>query len=123
MNSLKKLINKVLNNSIEGFVCYEYKESYWIINPETGHWVVKVSYSGYTFFNYFFFHRIFFYMSLDVMGNKKFISNWIREGLGFNVAEHCYPDYLPGEYDWSGDFETDKVIERGEIIATRPVYG
>jgi hypothetical protein len=42
LNCLKKLINKVLNNSIEGFVCYEYKESYWIINPITNQWVVKV---------------------------------------------------------------------------------
>lgn len=121
MNCLKKLINKVLNNSIEGFVCYEYKESYWIINPITNQWVVKVAYSGYTFYNYFFFRDLFVYMSLTVPGNDKYISKWIGEELGFVVSEHCYPDYLPGAYDWTKDFEVDKVIERGEIIATRPV--
>jgi hypothetical protein len=47
---MNKLVNKVLNNSIEGFVCYEYKE-----------------------------------------------------------------------YDWIKGFEVDKVIERGKIIARRPV--
>jgi hypothetical protein len=101
-------------------VCYEYKESYWIINPETEQWIVKVAYSGYTFYNYFFFYNIFLYMSLMVPKNDNHISDWLRDGLGFVVSEHCYPDYLPGAYDWTKDFEVDKVIERGEIIARRP---
>jgi hypothetical protein len=117
---MKKLINKVLNNSIEGFVCYEYKESYWIVNPTSSQWVIKVAYSGYTFFNYSFFNNLFFYLSLDVVKDKKYISDWIINELGFSVHEHCYPDYLPGEYDWVKDFEVDKVIERGKIIARRP---
>jgi hypothetical protein len=118
---MKRLVNKVFNNSIEGYVCYEYKESYWIINPATNQWVIKVSYSGYTYFNYSFFHTLFFYLSLDVVKNNKYISGWIIDELGFFVSEHCYPDYLPGSYDWSDDFETDRVIEFGEIIARRPV--
>lgn len=55
------------------------------------------------------------------MKNVKPISGWVINELGFSVSEHCYPDYLPGEYDWRKDFEVDKVIERGEIIARRPV--
>ena len=119
---MNKLVNKVLNNSIEGFVCYEYQGSYWVVHPEKNLWVIKVStFSGYTFFNYFFFHNLFFYLSLDLIENKKYISDWVINELGFFVSEHCYPDYLPGEYDWIKDFEVDSVIERGKIIARRPV--
>jgi hypothetical protein len=120
LKKMEKLVNKVLNNSIEGYVCYLYRESHWIINPENNVWVVKVSYSGYTFFNYFYFHNLFPYMSLDAIKDKDYISNWIVNELGFMVINHCYPDYLPGEYNWIKDFEVDKVIERGEIIARRP---
>jgi hypothetical protein len=60
-------------------------------------------------------------MSLVVPGNDSYISNWIRNGLGMNfVGKHCYPDYLPTVYDWRKDFEVDKVIERGVIVASRP---
>lgn len=118
---MNKLVNKVLNNSIEGFVCYEYKESYWIVNPEKNLWVVKVAWTGYTFYNYFFFLELFRYISLTVPADDNYISKWIGEELGFYVSDHCYPDYLPTVYDWTKDFEVDMVIERGEIIARRPV--
>lgn len=118
---MEKFINKVLSNCIEGFVLYDYKGSYWIVHPEKNLWVVKVNcYSGYTYFNYFFFHNIFSYMSLDVIKNKKYIFNWIVNDLGLFVSEHLYSDYLPGEYDWRKDFEVDLVIEYGKIIARRP---
>jgi hypothetical protein len=61
-----------------------------------------------------------FFLSFDVVKNTKYISNWIISELGFSVSEHCYPDYLPGSYDWTKDFDVDKVIERGKIIARRP---
>jgi hypothetical protein len=118
---MKKLVNKVLNCSIEGYVCYEYRESYWIVNPSTNEWVIKVGHTGYTFYNYHFFKNIFRCLSLNVIEDKKYISGWVVDELGFFVSEHCYPDYLPGEYDWTKDFEVDKVIERGKIIAHRPV--
>lgn len=118
---MEKFINKVLSNCIEGFVLYEYRSNYWIVHPEKNLWVVSVnSYSGYTYFNYFFFHNIFSYMSLDVIKNKKYIFNWIVNDLGLFVSEHLYPDYLPGEYNWIKDFEVDLVIEYGKIIARRP---
>ena len=52
---MENFINKVLSNCIEGFVLYDYKGSYWIVHPEKNLWVAKIAYSGYTFFNYFFF--------------------------------------------------------------------
>lgn len=60
-------------------------------------------------------------MSLNVIEDKKYISDWVINELGFFVSDHCYPDYLPGEYNWVKDFEVDKVIERGNVIARRPV--
>ena len=117
---MEKLITKVLNETITGYVWYEYRGSHWIINPITKTWVITVSYSGYTFYNYFFFHNLFSYMSLVVPGNDGYICNWLRNGLGFTVGEHCYPDYLPTVYDWTKDFNVDEVIERGVIVASRP---
>ena len=117
---MEKLVNKVLNKSIEGYVCYLHNDSHWIINPTNNRWVIKVSSSGYTFYNYFFFHGIFSYLSLDVIKDKIYIYDWIVNELELFVSDHCHPDYLPGEYNWIKDFEVDLVIERGKIIAVRP---
>lgn len=117
---MEKFINKILNSCIEGFVLYDYKGSYWIVHPEKNLWVAKIAYSGYTFFNYFFFESIFFYMSLNAKKDKWYIANWLRNHLGFHISEHFYFDYSPGEYDWRKDFEVDLVIEYGKIIARRP---
>jgi hypothetical protein len=117
---MEKLVNKVLNTSIEGYTLYYRAGSFWLINSTTNQWVIKVGYSGYTYYNYFFFHGIFSYLSLDVIKDKKYIYDWIVNELGFIVSEHYYPDYLPGEYDWRKDFEVDLVIEYGKIIDVRP---
>jgi hypothetical protein len=34
------------------------------------------------------------------------------------VGENCHPDYLPGEYDWRGDFDVHEVMRDGVRIPT-----
>ena len=44
----------------------------------------------------------------DCNGNNTEIYRIIEEGI-----KNTYPDRNSGEYDWSNEFEADKVIERG----------
>jgi hypothetical protein len=41
-------------------------------------------------------------------GNTTDISSIVKNGI-----KNIYPDHNSGEYDWSGEFETGKIIEGG----------
>jgi hypothetical protein len=43
------------------------------------------------------------------------IANWIQTRMNVR-ANLCEPDTLPGDYDWSADFEPEKVISNGKVF-------
>jgi hypothetical protein len=110
-----KLINKVLNSSIEGYTCYLYRNSHWIINSSTNDWVVQVSNSGYTFYRQEFFKKICYYLSLSPGDIESYVRDWVVNELGFYVSDHCHPDYMGGEYDWRKDFDAMEVVDYGVV--------
>ena len=118
----KKISGKILVNTIidiyvcdEDFSTYHYKGWYWIINPLTREWIVNVSDSGYTFFNRDFWKTFYeFHPCMD-----KDIHNWVVYKLGVPMGKHCYPDYIPHEYNWKDEFDGQKIIDvinKGELI-------
>jgi hypothetical protein len=43
------------------------------------------------------------------------IANWVQSRLNVEV-NLCEPDALPGDYDWSADFDPEKVISNGKVF-------
>ena len=111
-----KLVSDIIETSTTEFIPYRYKDWTWLINPETEQWVVSVADSGYTFYNYEFFHNLFKYASLNCILHKKYIRYWTEERLKVSVSKHLYPDYYPGDYDWTKDFDVQEVFDKGEPV-------
>lgn len=111
-----KLIQKIIETSTTEFIPYRHKDWTWLINPKTEEWIVCVADSGYTFYNYEFFSNLFKYASINCITDKKHIKKWVMESLKLYVSEHCYPDYFPGDYDWTDQFVVKDVLEKGELV-------
>lgn len=111
-----KLILDIIKSSTTEFLPFRLGNWLWLINPESKKWVVSVSDSGYTFYNYEFFSNLFKYVSLNCILHRKFIKEWTQERLKVSIGKHCYPDYYPGDYDWTKDFDVQEVLDKGEPV-------
>lgn len=111
------MVNKIIDLYVKDFSIYHYEKWYWIIHPKTREWIVNVSDSGYSFFNRDFWITFFdFYPSKD-MDND--IHNWIVYKFNVPKGNHCYPDYIPYDYNWKDEFYGQKIIDvmnKGELI-------
>jgi hypothetical protein len=45
--------------------------------------------------------------------NNPHVKRWVENNLGLKVGDNFHPDYLPGEYDWRGDFDCHEVMRDG----------
>lgn len=111
------MFNKFIDIYTEDFLVYHYNGWYWIINPLTREWIINVSDSGYTFFNRdFWIMYSKFFPSKDLTDD---IKNWVIYKLGLPVDKHCYPDYIPMDYDWRNEFGRQQIIDvmnKGELV-------
>ena len=116
--SLFIMINRVIDTYTKECLTYHHEDWYWVINPNTKEWVVCVSDTGYTFFNRDYWNTLSrFYPSDDVTND---IKNWVLYKLKTPESEHCYPDYINGDYDWRDEFDPSTVldvIENGKLIS------
>jgi hypothetical protein len=49
----------------------------------------------------------------------KTIQDWVIYKLDTPISEHCYPDYVSGDYDWRNEFdimEITEVIHEGKVF-------
>ena len=113
------MINQVIDKYTKNFLTYHHKDWYWVINPITNEWVVSVAKTGYIFYNNDFWST---FMMVCPLGNLyDNIRNWVVYKLDVPLSEHCYPDYINGDYDWRDEFDESKIIEvinDGELITS-----
>ena len=111
------VLNRFIDTYTKDFITYHYNDSYWVINPETKEWVINVSDNGYIFFNRDYWKTLLeFYPSKDLTND---IRNWVLYKLKTPSSKHCYPDYIPNDYDWKDEFKEDvidKVINKGTMV-------
>jgi hypothetical protein len=80
-DKLKYLVFKLINRAVEGADLYEHEGSLWIIFTDNEKWVIKLNKEGTLWYNYFFFDGIFKYLSLDVIENQHYITEWVEDTL------------------------------------------
>ena len=114
---MNNLFNKMVDLMCEDAIVYKTKNGdLWLINPKTKKWIVTYyPPKNYAWWNFDFFDTVYTYLSMNIFENKEQIKKWIENR--FNVEVNlCEADYLPGEYDWTDDFDTNKVITYGEVF-------
>lgn len=111
---MQKIVDRVINNAIVGSSMYSHRGSTWLVFPEKKEWIISYyDDNGYLWYNHDFFTNLFRYLDLKLGDNNIHIKKWVENNLGLKVGNNFHPDYLFGEYDWSGDFDACEVIDNG----------
>ena len=111
---MDELIDKIISYSVKDFQYHIVGSWFWVVSKEKKEWVIGISQNGYTWYNHYFFNNLFNYLSLEVGDNNRHIRNWAEKNLGVKISENCHPDHLPDEYDWSDQFNLDKIMSMVE---------
>ena len=81
MNENAKISNKIIrliNKWFENVDIYYNDNSTWLIHNDTNTWVVELTKSGVLWYNYIFFKKCFNFLSIDVIQNQCYITEWVE---------------------------------------------
>ena len=78
---MKKIIDKLINHSINGVDTYTHNGSTWLIFTESKQWVIELTESKTLWYNYNFFNGMFAYASMDVVDNQHYITQWVEDNI------------------------------------------
>lgn len=76
---MQKIVNELINYSIEKVDTYRFRDATWLIFTEETRWVVELTDSGTLWFNYKFFDEILRYVSVSPRDNPEYITEWARD--------------------------------------------
>jgi hypothetical protein len=80
-NNTKKILFKLIDKKVEGADLYEHEGSLWLIFTDDKEWVIKLNKEGYLWYNEDFFNSVFKYLSLDVVENQRYITEWVEDTI------------------------------------------
>jgi hypothetical protein len=80
-NNIKKILFKLIDKKVEGADLYEHEGSLWLIFTDDKEWVIKLNKEGSLLYNYDFFNSVFKYLSLDVVENQRYITEWVEDTI------------------------------------------
>jgi len=78
---MEKLINRMINDAVEGVDTYKTKDSTWLIFTESKRWVIELTKDGTLWYNYNFFKDLLVYASMDVVENQHYITKWVEDNV------------------------------------------
>jgi hypothetical protein len=112
---MEKIFFKMMNELSKDCMVYAHKDNIWLINPNNREWIISYyPETKYAWWNYEFFKNVYYIISMDIEDIQP-IRNWVESRLNVEVGKNCQPDRLPGDYDWSGDFDVEDVILNGKV--------
>jgi hypothetical protein len=80
-SSTKEMIFDIINEAVEGADLYEHEGSLWLILTDENEWIIKLNKEGTLLYRYNFFNIIFKYLSLNVVENKHYITEWVEDTI------------------------------------------
>jgi hypothetical protein len=78
---MKKIVNKLIDESVKGVDTYTHNGSTWLIFTESKQWVIELTESKTLWYNYNFFKNLFNYTSMDVVENQSYITQWVEDNI------------------------------------------
>ncbi len=107
--SVKKIIDELINCSINGVDVYRWKDATWLIFTDETRWVVELTDEGTLWYNYRFFKDVFKYVSITVGTEMDgYIIQWANDFF-YKDCAHRSAAY-PRDKDRG---KTSDVIENG----------
>ena len=86
-SDMKDIIFNIINDSVEGVDVYESKGGLWLIFTDEKEWVIELTKEGILWYNHVFFQDIFKYISMDVIKNQHYITDWVEDTIKNGVKE------------------------------------
>jgi hypothetical protein len=84
---MEKVVNRMINDAVEGVDTYKTKDSTWLIFTESKRWVIELTKDGTLWYNYNFFRDLMMYLSMDVVENQHYITKWVENNVINKVEE------------------------------------
>jgi hypothetical protein len=78
-DNLKKVLFHLIDSKTKGVDTYNHNGSMWLIFTDQKKWVIELSKDGTLWYNHYFFKDCFKYMSLDVVENQHYITEWVED--------------------------------------------
>ena len=75
---MRDTIFKIIDKFVEGVDTYNNNGSMWLIFTDEKKWVIELTKEGTLWYNYYFFQDCFKYVSLDVVENQHYITEWVE---------------------------------------------
>ena len=96
----KEVLFEIIDDVTNGMDIYNHKGSLWIINTKELKWVVEFTNDKTLWYNYNLFKNLFKGISLDLMENQKYVTEWF-ESRFLNmqkVKDSCEPFFNQDQY-------------------------
>lgn len=84
---MKDILFKIIDNFTEGVDTYYHNGSMWLIFTDEQKWVIELAGDGILWYNSYFFGNCFKYVSLDVVENQHYITEWVENIIQNGVKE------------------------------------
>ena len=105
-DGMKDIMFDMFDENTKGSEIYEYDNSLWMIIPETKEWVFEIEHNLTLWYNLPFFEKIYKYVSLDVIDNQHYITEWVKDIIKKGVR-NTVVDYYPQR------FHVEDIIKKG----------
>jgi hypothetical protein len=93
-DNTKKILFELINRSVKGADLYEHEDSIWLIFTDNKEWVIKLNKNNVLLYNYNFFNSIFKYLSLNVIKNQHYITEWVEDTFKYGVKYTPRMNYI-----------------------------
>jgi hypothetical protein len=105
-DGMKDIMFDMFDENTKGTEFYEYDNSLWMIIPETKEWVFEIEHNLTLWYNLPFFEKIYKYVSLDVIDNQHYITEWVEDIIKTGVR-NTYR-YVEVEF-----IDVDNILKKG----------
>ena len=78
-DGMKDIMFDMFDENTKGAEFYEYDNSLWMIIPDAKVWIFEIQDDLTLWYNLPFFEKIYKYVSLDVIDNQHYITEWVED--------------------------------------------
>ena len=145
---MKRAINQLINKELKGVDIYSHNGSMWFIFTKEKRWVFEYTKENVLWYNYSLFNNVFNFVSLDVIENSEYITDWFTKNIldkplsisgnkyvfeegviGGNIpivgrviedgVKNIWANEITNEYNWSEDFDREvEDIIQNGVLST-----
>jgi len=83
---MKEVLFKIFDKFTQKVDTYYNNGSMWLIFTDEKKWVIELTKEGVLWYNFYFFQDCFKYLSLDVVENQHYITEWFEETIQNGVS-------------------------------------